>query len=284
MARQLTAVLRPFAPVDAPAVIEVINADRLPGQPLVTQATLAQALAGRSPVDSGWWADLTGLTTEVAIDPAGDVVGVVSFARRDHDRVGVLLWLHARERREVVTALVDHALGRLAGCREFTAFEFASALGLGLEALPVRSRPVTDAVLVERGFVGTDLWRYMRRDLPAPELPRAATFTVEAEDDRRHLRVRDDARRVLAETTIGIPHAGVGVLWWLHVEAQARGQGLGAGLLGSALDLLSGLGAQEVILYVDDDEPGADRDRGAANRLYDRAGFVEIDRLYSYRL
>jgi hypothetical protein len=39
-----------------------------------------------------------------------------------------------------------------------------------------------------------------------------------------------------------------------------------------------------VILYVDDDEPGGSRDRRAANRLYDSAGFVEIDRLHSYTL
>jgi hypothetical protein len=36
--------------------------------------------------------------------------------------------------------------------------------------------------------------------------------------------------------------------------------------------------------YVDDDQPpGGDRDRPAANRLYDGAGFRELDRLHSYQ-
>jgi hypothetical protein len=37
-------------------------------------------------------------------------------------------------------------------------------------------------------------------------------------------------------------------------------------------------------LYVDDDAPPGDpeRDRGAANRVYDRAGFTEVDRLLSF--
>ncbi|GAA4935844.1 hypothetical protein [Actinoplanes utahensis] len=47
--------------------------------------------------------------------------------------------------------------------------------------------------------------------------------------------------------------------------------------------MLADLGASEAILYVDDDASGIDRDRTAANRLYDRSGFTEIDRLHSYR-
>jgi hypothetical protein len=41
-------------------------------------------------------------------------------------------------------------------------------------------------------------------------------------------------------------------------------------------------GASEVILYVDDDEPGGARDRSAANHLHEAFGFAEIDRLHSY--
>jgi hypothetical protein len=54
--------------------------------------------------------------------------------------------------------------------------------------------------------------------------------------------------------------------------------------LGSALEALHRQGAQEAILFVDDDAPAddAERGRGAANAMYDRAGFVEIDRLCSY--
>jgi ribosomal protein S18 acetylase RimI-like enzyme len=283
VAKQLTAALRPIVPADARAVIELIDGDRLVGQPAVTEGMLNEAIAGRSPVDEGWWADLTDLVTIVAVDLSGAVVGVASFARREDRRTGVLLWLHAREERAVVETLVDHVLAALADCEAITAFEFASALGVGLEALPVGHRPVTHTVLQDRSFVATDLWRYMHRSLPAADLPRATALAVEADDSRRHLRVRDGQGAVIGEATVGGPVAGIGVLWWLHVEPNGRGRGVGAELLGSALDLLTGLGAREAILYVDDDEPGGERDRRAANRLYDRAGFTQIDRLYSYR-
>ena len=60
----------------------------------------------------------------------------------------------------------------------------------------------------------------------------------------------------------------------------ARGQSL----LGLALDVLAGLGATEAILHVDDDQPGEKRDRTAANKLYESAGFAEADRLASFQL
>lgn len=65
--------------------------------------------------------------------------------------------------------------------------------------------------------------------------------------------------------------------------AAVQEHGLGRALLGSALELLVGLGSREVILYVDDDDTGprSDRNRDAANRIYDRAGFAETDRLVS---
>ncbi|NUL34508.1 hypothetical protein HRW09_34470 [Streptomyces lunaelactis] len=60
---------------------------------------------------------------------------------------------------------------------------------------------------------------------------------------------------------------------------------MGRAMLGSALEMLDKLGTTEVILYVEDDAPlGDDRDRTAANSLYESAGFTEIDRLYSYSL
>ncbi|MEU2490963.1 GNAT family N-acetyltransferase [Streptomyces sp. NPDC007883] len=89
--------------------------------------------------------------------------------------------------------------------------------------------------------------------------------------------------RIAAETVVGLPLRGTGVLWWIGVEPHARGRGVGRAVLGSALGVLRGLGATEVILYVDDDAPpGDERDRTAANALYESAGFMEVDRLHSY--
>jgi ribosomal protein S18 acetylase RimI-like enzyme len=266
------------------AVLDLINADRLPGQPECTHKMLAEARAGRSPIDAGWWEELGDVAVRVVTDAASQVRGVVSFAVRERDRTGFVLWLHAREDPAVVGILLDHALTELADCTTVEAFAFATALGLGLEALPVRHRPTTHAALLTRGFVAADLWRYMHRRLPAWELPRV-TFEVRPAEDKtgRVLEVVEHGV-VVGEATIGKPVVGIGPLWWISVKPEARGQGLGLKLLGSALAELTRWGAEEAILYVDDDAPADDpeRSRRAANAMYDRAGFIEVDRLYSY--
>ncbi|TVL87437.1 GNAT family N-acetyltransferase [Streptomyces sp. SAJ15] len=276
--------VRPYAPGDEPAVLDLVGADRLPGQPLTTPAMLAEALAGRSPIDTDWWAELEPPTTEVIHDEAGRVLGVVSYAKRPSDSAGFILWLHCREEQALAEALIARALDRL-GERTAHAFEFASALTLGLEGLPARHRPATAKALHSAGFTGRDLWRYMRNSLPFSGLPHAAHVRVDEGEDPpgKRLEVREGGE-LLAEATIGCPVAGLGVLWWISVAPPARGQGLGLALLGTALDLLTRLGAREAILYVDDDAPPGDteRDRTAANRLYDRAGFTEVDRLHSF--
>ncbi len=87
------------------------------------------------------------------------VVGVVSYATRPGDEAGLILWLHCRnenrreENRPAAEALVAHALAKL-GPRTVYAFEFASALTLGLEGLPVRYRPVIREALEVAGFSG----------------------------------------------------------------------------------------------------------------------------------
>ncbi|MER6739024.1 GNAT family N-acetyltransferase [Streptomyces puniciscabiei] len=274
--------LRPYAPTDQTAVLGLVNADRLSGQPLTTPAMLTEALAGRSGVDAGWWAELDLPATQVATDATGAVLGVVSYALRPKDAHGVILWLHCRENEMVARVLLDHAATEL-GPRPLDAFHFTSALTLGLEALPVRHRPATHAALTTAGYTGTDLWRYMHRTLPAPELPRLPHHDTEpATPDTRRLLVTEDGK-TLADATIGTPVQGTGVLWWIGVEQAARGRGLGRALLGTALDVLHRMGATEVILFVDDDAPpGDDRDRTAAKALYESSGFEEIDRLHSF--
>ncbi|MER7112306.1 GNAT family N-acetyltransferase [Streptomyces sp. NPDC000229] len=282
----LDVTLRPYTPADEAAVLELIDADRLPGQPHATPAMLRQALQGRSPVDAGWWAELDTPTTQVAMDSTGAVVGAVSYAARPKDGMGQLLWLHCQERPDVADALIHHTVTALAP-RPVHAFHFASALSLGLEALPVRHRPATAAALDRAGFTGERLWRYMRADLPAYGLPRLTGVKVMQDPggkDARRLEARK-GRRTVAEAVVGLPVQGTGVLWWIGVLPDVRGQGLGRAMLGSALDVLAGLGATQAILYVDDDAPpGDERDRTAAISLYESAGFSEVDRLYSYTL
>ena len=286
----LPLVSRSFQNKDVAEVLDMINADQLPGQPPCTDAMLSEAVAGRSPVDSGWWNQLDHVAVDVLCDPHATIQGVVSYARRQDTDSAVILWLHGREDPTTVNALVRHARARLTGVGTLDAFEFASALAVGLEGLPVRHRPATRAALSADGFVESDLWRYMRRDLPAPELPLATHAQVSPDPTNPgwliQLRQPDRADGPqLGEAQVSIPAPGLGVLWWISIDPAHRGQHLGRQLLGAALDTLHRQGAHEVILFVDDDAPPHDpeRGRGAANALYDKAGFVEVDRLCSYR-
>lgn len=279
-------ILRPYTPADQAAVLALMECDRLPGQPRTTPAMLSEALKGRSPVDGGRWEELAQPAVQVAMDATGTVTGVVSHALRPDDNTGQLLWLHCQEDPRTADALISHTLTMLAP-RPMHAFHFASALTLGLEALPVRHRGRTAAALERAGFRGQRQWRYLRADLPSPRLPCLDRVKVKPDPAGQgacRLEGRE-GRRVVAEAVIGMPAHGIGVLWWIGVLPDARGRGLGRSMLGSALSVLTGLGAAQVILYVDDDAPpGGERDRTAAKSLYRSAGFTEVDQLYVYSL
>jgi ribosomal protein S18 acetylase RimI-like enzyme len=267
-----------------------LAADLLPGQPAPTPAMLTDALAKRSPVDGGWWDELDDLKVDVLTNEVGRVVGVVSFAARHRDNAGVLLWMHAREQKELIKALVRHVVCRLETRSSIHAFDFATALSLGLEALPVRHRQATHRALIDAGFEGVDLWRYMHRMLPhrTGDDRRSATLSgavIHVEPCNEFPgwqltgRVGTESR---GEVLIGAPTAGIGVVWWIEVQPEFRESGLGRDLLDAALDHLRKKGTKQVILYVDDDDTSGERDRTPANRLYDSFGFTEVDRLYSY--
>lgn len=151
----------------------------------------------------------------------------------------------------------------------------------------MRHRPVTRKVLEVAGFAGRNLWRYIHRRLDAP-LPREASPLAEVSPSVDpvgwQLTLREADRAVLGEAIIGRPIDGIGVLWWISIAPAARRRGLGRALLGQCFTHLAANGAREVIAYVDDGaSPGdTERDRTSANRLYDQAGFVEVDRLHSF--
>ncbi|ARF74487.1 GNAT family N-acetyltransferase [Kitasatospora albolonga] len=280
-------LLRPFTPADLPAVLALIDEDRLPGQPRATPELFAEASKGSTEADGHWWGAYEAPEVQVAVGSGGRVVGAVACARRTEDGTGLIPWLHCREDAAVADTLLAHAAVVLPSAGPVDAFPFATALTQGLEGLPAGHRPVTHAALERAGYAGERLWRYMRADLPRPGLPRAEGVRVGPAPDRgaaQRLEVVRDGRPV-AEAVIGHPVQGIGVLWWIEVEEAVRGHGLGRALLGSALDALGGLGATQAVLYVDDDEPpGGERDRTAANRLYASAGFAEVDHVWSYAL
>ncbi|MEU9385605.1 hypothetical protein AB0D38_33625, partial [Streptomyces sp. NPDC048279] len=161
--------VRSYEAADEQAVLDLIDADRLPGQPSTSAPMLAEALAGRSPVDGSRWADLDGLVTEVIHDGVR-VLGVVSYAVRPSDEVGLVLWLHCLEEEPALAqALIVRALDRH-GSRPVYAFEFASALAHEVRGLPARNRPGTRRALERSGFTARDRWRYFHRLLPTAPL------------------------------------------------------------------------------------------------------------------
>ncbi|MBW0101512.1 N-acetyltransferase [Pseudonocardia sp. KRD291] len=280
-------LLRPLAEHDHPAVLALVDADRVPGQPAATGERLSEALAGRSPVDSGWWDELDALHHDVAVDDDGHVLGVIASGWRARDTTTVILWCHAGEDTATLLDLIEHALARHPDS-DAEAFSFATALGLGLEALPVRHRGATDAALHKAGFTGADTWAYMRRDLaqPAPQPGRAGCtpITVGESSDLDGWQVDatgPDGDRI-GQALLARPVDGISVLFWIEVEPSQRGTGLGRRLLDAATDLARTHAATEVILYVDDDDPGSARDRTAATALYRSSGFDLVDRLHSY--
>ncbi|MCX4666430.1 GNAT family N-acetyltransferase [Streptomyces sp. NBC_01381] len=275
-------MIRPYRPTDAHALRARINADRPPGQPACTAQTLDEALRGNSTRDTACWQELDAPRTDVLVDHRDSVTGAVSYAIRRRDDAVVVLWMHCREEATASGLLIDHVLEQ-ARLRTVHAFEFASAFS-SLEGLPAQHRATTRRVLTAAGFTQRDLWRYLRAELPITGLKRLANYSTSPTKDQagRHLMVQD-AGTLIAEATISNPVDGIGVLRWLHVEPEARRQGLGTAVLASALDLLAGLGAREVVAFVDDDAPGdPERDRSAANALYDAVGFTEVDRLLSF--
>jgi ribosomal protein S18 acetylase RimI-like enzyme len=266
-------------------IIEVVNADLLPGQPPCGRHGLDTALRGESPVDSGWWRELGNVQAVVA-RRAGAIVGAASYAVAPTDRSGWLLWLHAQESRAVVEALVDHVLGELTGSSHLYAFWIATALSLGLEALPVEQRPVTHEVLLSRGLVGRDSWRYLvlpveRAALNGQEEPASILSTSRPGEMPAWRLVVGDGDAPVAAAEVALGADGCGVLWWIDVEPAQRGRGIGRRLLRQALRFLALRGATSVAAFVDHDDP-RERDPRPILRLLGSAGFQEVDRLWSY--
>jgi GNAT superfamily N-acetyltransferase len=271
---------------DLPAILDLVNADLLPGQPTCGRHALDMAMRGESPVDTSWWRELSNVRVAVA-SRGGAVVGAVSYAIAAADRSGWLLWLHAREERTVVEALIDHAMGELTGSSHLYAFWIATALSLGVEALPVEQQPVTNELLTSRGLTGRDSWRYlvlpMERfaiDNDADDVATVRPISGPGEIPAWEL-VMGDRQEPVASAEIALAGEGCGVLRWIDVEPAQRGHGIGRRLLRQALRFLALRGAQTVAAFVDHADP-RERDPAAILRLLGSAGFQEVDRLWSY--
>ena len=269
---------------DILAVVELIRADSLPGQPLCTIEDVQNALAGRAEIDRGWWEALTSIQTLVAT-LGNEIVGAVSYGIRKHDtspfaECGFLLWLHARENQEVTEALLSSILSALQACPRVYTFWIATPLTLGVEALPIEHRPVMHHVLLNHEFNGSDEWLYMKGPV-LTEQPSVNKIAEVKQVSNGWKLLLHEGKEQVAEAEIGLGKDHRGVLWWIEVQEEWRGHGFGKQLLLQARKILGDAGAQEVLLYVDHDDL-AKRNRVPATHLYQSQGFTVIDHLWSY--
>jgi ribosomal protein S18 acetylase RimI-like enzyme len=269
---------RPLGPDDVEALCALVDRDRLPGQPACTPERVATALAGRSTADPWWWRELATMRTIGVEDSAGSLVGAGALGRRPSgDRY--LLWLHGGEVPEVVEAVLWPLLRGVRRGDPLFAFWSATELTVGLEGLPREHRPATHEALLGRGFTGEDRWLYLTAPSASeePEVP----FRRRGHGTEVRVELEVDGHPV-GGAELSLPSPGVGVVWWLEIEPEFRRRGLGRQLLRAARSVLTEQDVDEVVLFVDHDDPKV-RDRRPALELYLAEGFTVVDHLWSYR-
>jgi GNAT superfamily N-acetyltransferase len=214
--------------------------------------------------------------------PDGGIAGIVSCAGRLGDGTALFLWLHCREDFQTAQALIARAL-KPSAARPMQAFTLTCALTRGLVGLPERHRRVTREALQAAGFTSRGRRRYLRAELPIAGLPHLGGVLVKdtTSPPGKRLEVRRHGR-LLAQATLERPVDKVGLIRSITVAPHARGQGLGLGLLGNALDVIVGLGAHETIVYLDEIPADPERDPVATLRTYMHADFIEVDRLLTF--
>jgi len=268
--------LRPLGPGDVAGICALADADRLPGQPACTPERVAALLSGRSTHDAWSWRQLATMRVLGAESDSGELVGAGAVGRRPSGWRH-LLWLHAREDRQVLDGLLVNLLRGVRLTDPVSAFSLSTELTVGVEGLPRDIRPATHEAVLARGFAGTERWLYLRATAPGPAP--AVPFRRRGRGDVRVELTPGDA--VVGSAELGLPAPGLGVIWWLEIDPDQRGHGHGRQLLRASRQVLAEAGATETILFVDRDSPGTP-DRGPALALYLSEGFTVVDRLWSY--
>lgn len=257
---------------------EVVDADRLAGQPACTPAMVATALAGRSSIDAWSWEQLATMRVLVAEDGGGRLAGAGSVGRRPNGE-RYLLWLHGREDRRTLDLLLAGLLRGVRRTDPVSAFAFPTELSVGLEGLPNTARPATHEALLGKGFTGEERWLYLRAAGRGPAPDGECRRRGQGADLR--LELTGDGKPV-GSAELGLPAPGIGLIWWLEVEGTQRRRGHGRQLVRAARHTLSEAGATETILFVDRDGRQG-HDWRPALELYLSEGFEIVDRLWSYR-
>ncbi|QDN55467.1 GNAT family N-acetyltransferase [Streptomyces sp. RLB3-17] len=273
--------VRPYRPEDEPGVRELIDADRLPGQPHCTPEKLAAAR--RAPASLVGWAGPARPQISVLADVEGRAHGVIAYLSWTDVKSGVICWVHAHENPPALRALLGHALAALAHCPQIEAFVGAPPGPLGPGGLPRTRRGATHDALLRTGFTGRRQGCYLHVVLPVEPPPAKLVADVFPCDfPQGHRLIIREAAEPVAEAVISVGPDRTATVYWIETLLTHRRCGLGRKLLSQALALLAEQGANEVALVVDDaSQPTTDCQ--AAPQLFDSFGFTVVDQLWTYR-
>ena len=274
-------MIRAYQPSDLSAVLTLINYDQIPFQPFVQEDALVRALKGEADIDAGWWDDLQSIEVIVCVEKEL-VVGVAAYGLHKTESTGYILWLHAHEQSTIITKLVKFMVQQMEAYDTLYAFWFATPLTWGIEGLPKKHHPKTHQALINQGFAGEDMWLYMAG---STRTSKDYVGVVKQDGKGFVINITDEAseeKKLMAQADFSMGDQDLGALWWIEVEEAYKGRKLGKRLFHQVLHILAESGAHSMILYVDHDDP-IERDRRAAIHMYQGAGFVEIDHLWSYQ-
>lgn len=101
----------------------------------VDATEISEALAGQPTQDRWWWQRLACRHAFAATTADNELLGAAGIGEDTSDN-RFLLWLHAREDRAVIDALLEATIADHPG--PLYAFWFATTLGVALEGLPSR--------------------------------------------------------------------------------------------------------------------------------------------------
>jgi GNAT superfamily N-acetyltransferase len=273
--------LRPYRPQDEPGVCDLIDADRLPGQPHCTPEGLAAARRGLVPPVG--WAVPAWPRISVLADADDRPCGIVAYLSWADMHTGDICWVHAYEDPAALRALISHAHAALAHCPQIEAFVGAPPGPLGPGGLPRTRRAATHDALVQTGFTGRRQGCYLHRRLhvePPPAKLVADVFPCSFPSGHR-LILREAAEPV-AEALVSVGPERGGTIYWIETVPTRRRCGLGRKLLDQSLALLAERGATEVALVLDDAEQSTPESQ-AAPGLFRSFGFTLVDQLWTYQ-
>ncbi|GAA3771072.1 hypothetical protein GCM10022206_07060 [Streptomyces chiangmaiensis] len=262
---------------------ELIDADRLPGQPHCTLEKLTAARRSPVPFPLAGWTVPARPRISVLADAEDRPYGIIAYLSWTDVRTGQICWLHAYEDLSALRALIGHALAALADCTWIEAFVSAPPSPLGPGGLPCTRRGATHDALVQTGFTGRCQGCYLHLVLSAEPLPTELVADVfPCNNPPGHRLIIREAAEPVAEAVVSVEPDRTATVYWIETLPTRRRRGLGRRLLSQALALLAEQGATEVALVLDDTQQSASESQ-ATTRLFSSFGFTLVDQLWTYQ-